>query len=387
MAALQCELCGGMLENRDGMLVCASCGEHYDEHRIWELSMKMQNAPATLAQLRAQAKKPEQMVCLYYGSFLFLRSNGTVVAVPEKKSGGIPDVINWTGISSIAASQNHIAGLRFDGTVVAAGQRAFGECNVSHWEKIVSLAVEDKITLGVTLDGTVVTTDKVLAAKVAGWTDVRRVALYKNYVVGLRRDRTVLVVDRSGSRLSADTSIWKGIVDVREQKRTLIGLQRNGTLVAAGVQSSAWTIKKASKWKEIIAIAASASDLVGLRDDGTLAIDGVSQDLRAIYGWTDIVALCLHKRCAAGLKKDGIIQIAGNKSLFTRDWFQWIYHKENHDIIAMACGGLIGIRADGTIACPAYKIPDTVKLFDSIETLDYERQAAAIRWCAASREQ
>ena len=50
---------------------------------------------------------------------------------------------SWGVWNPIAAGINFTAGLRKDGTVVAAGWNEFGQCNVSSWRNIVAIAAGD----------------------------------------------------------------------------------------------------------------------------------------------------------------------------------------------------------------------------------------------------
>jgi alpha-tubulin suppressor-like RCC1 family protein len=64
-----------------------------------------------------------------------LKSDGTVVAVGQRGYGQC-DVSSWTDIVAIAAGYNHTVGLKSDGTVVAVGDNDDGQCNVSNWAGI-----------------------------------------------------------------------------------------------------------------------------------------------------------------------------------------------------------------------------------------------------------
>lgn len=43
---------------------------------------------------------------------------------------------NWQGIVEIAVGTNHMVGVKYDGTVVAAGWNGYGQCDVSDWTDI-----------------------------------------------------------------------------------------------------------------------------------------------------------------------------------------------------------------------------------------------------------
>ena len=64
------------------------------------------------------------------------------------------DLSTWTGITQISAKGN-IAGLKYDGTVVAAGDNSYGALNVSSWAGITQVAAYD-YTVGLMANGKLV---------------------------------------------------------------------------------------------------------------------------------------------------------------------------------------------------------------------------------------
>jgi len=65
-----------------------------------------------------------------------LKSNGRAVAVGANCFGQC-NVGNRRGITQVAAGENHTAGLKTDGTVVAVGGNwpmDYGQCDVSDWD-------------------------------------------------------------------------------------------------------------------------------------------------------------------------------------------------------------------------------------------------------------
>ena len=62
-----------------------------------------------------------------------LKSDGTVVACGQNASGQC-DVSSWTDIVAVAANRFHTVGLKSDGMVVACGDNYYGQCNVSGWK-------------------------------------------------------------------------------------------------------------------------------------------------------------------------------------------------------------------------------------------------------------
>ena len=64
-----------------------------------------------------------------------LRADGTVVAAGANANGQC-DVKNWKGIIAISAGDIYTVGLKADGTVVAVGDNRYGQCNISTWKNI-----------------------------------------------------------------------------------------------------------------------------------------------------------------------------------------------------------------------------------------------------------
>lgn len=80
----------------------------------------------------------------------------------------------------IAAGYRHTAGLRSDGTVAAAGNNKYGQCNVDGWCDMAAIAAGNAHTgnghtVGLKSDGTVAATgwNKHGQCEVSGWRDIR----------------------------------------------------------------------------------------------------------------------------------------------------------------------------------------------------------------------
>lgn len=71
---------------------------------------------------------------------------------------------------TISAGTRHTAGVKTDGTVLAAGWNVGGDCDVSQWTDIVAVSAVDVHTAGLKADGTVV---------MAGYGDYCRIDAYE----------------------------------------------------------------------------------------------------------------------------------------------------------------------------------------------------------------
>ena len=65
------------------------------------------------------------------------------------------DVEGWSGITAIAAGENHTLGLKKDGTVVCTGDNGAKQCEVSEWKDVAKIAAGADISVGITQEGKV----------------------------------------------------------------------------------------------------------------------------------------------------------------------------------------------------------------------------------------
>lgn len=108
-----------------------------------------------------------------------LRNDGTVVAAfgEDMTESPLADAGQWADITAISVGEEgcHIVGLKADGTVVAAGDNKFGECDVSDWTDMVAVSAGYRFTIGLKADGTVVAVGRNSKGQcdVSGWQNIR----------------------------------------------------------------------------------------------------------------------------------------------------------------------------------------------------------------------
>ena len=163
-----------------------------------------------------------------------LKADGTVVAVGSNASGQC-NVAGWTDITQVAGTFLHTVGLRADGTVVAVGSNASGQCNVGGWTDIIQVAAGYDHTVGLRYNGTVVAVGGKWAGKcaVGGWTDIFQVAAGASHTVGLTYKGTTVA---TGSNTSWQCNVggWRGIIQVAAGHHHTVGLRYDGAVVAVG---------------------------------------------------------------------------------------------------------------------------------------------------------
>lgn len=144
----------------------------------------------------------------------------------------LDEISQWEDIFCLAVSEGHVVGLRYDGTVVAAGND--DRTDIGDWEDIVSVAVSNYHTVGLKADGTVVETGlEDIAHLVTLWDDIVAIAVDNNSVFGIKSDGSLV----SGSNLHRDytDSVWNSdIVALYAYDGKLVTLREDGHLICNG---------------------------------------------------------------------------------------------------------------------------------------------------------
>ena len=267
-----------------------------------------------------------------------VRTDGTVECVGNLGGANLKEILSqWKDITAVAANENNVIGLTSHGSVVAA-QRNYSD----HW---------------------------ILYRPVSQWRDIKAIALGTLHVVGLKTDGTVVA---AGECKEGQCRVdgWTDIVAVAAGLENTVGLKSDGTVVAAGKCTTYnWKTRSVENitqsvmsdlaaWREIVGISVKNSDVYGLKADGTVLPDRTSGK--------QVVAL----RGDDELMVDGTVGIVS-----AMDWT---------DLAAFACvsfGKIVGLKTDGTVVAKGFKDEKimsgvrTWKLFNSIDTLEQEREA------------
>lgn len=147
-------------------------------------------------------------------------------------------------------SKTNSAMIRANGTVLVLGDDSEGQCDVSGWQNIVEIALGEGFIVGLRSDGTVVAAgrnyvDDLLPRlgrapeyggqlDVEGWTDIVHISAGLNHTLGLKRDGTVVAVGLNDDG-QCDVGEWANIVQIIAANCQSYGLGQDGTLVYAGV--------------------------------------------------------------------------------------------------------------------------------------------------------
>ena len=194
-----------------------------------------------------------------------LLTDGTVIAAGDNSYEEC-EVSDWKDITEIACGQEHTVGLKDNGTVLVTGGNHLGQCEVSEWKDIRAIACGDNHTVGLKADGTVVAVGDNFPCEqceVSDWENITAIACGALHTVGLKADGTVVTTNED-----YDLSDWKNITAIACGPLLTVGLRADGTIVAAD-DNGEYDFRDQ---KNIIKIACAAHHIFGLRADNTLLI-------------------------------------------------------------------------------------------------------------------
>ncbi len=246
----------------------------------------------------------------------------------------------------LAAGNAHTVALSTVGTVLAAGDNASEQCEVSKWKDIVSLAAGHRHTVGLHADGTVIATgwDVDGRCRTSGWSDIIAISAGSTHTVGLKADGTVVATGFNGER-QCEVSDWSDIIAVSAGGAHTVGLRSDGTVVAVG--GNDYRQCEVSGWTDIIAVSAGYFHTVGLKADGTVMAVG-NNDLGQcnLSEWRDITSIEAGNWQTIGIRTNHTLVAVGQNTDGQCDVSDW------SGIVAASTGGphTVALRTDGTVA-------------------------------------
>lgn len=247
--------------------------------------------------------------------------------------------------SASLSANNHTVALKADGTVMATGYNAYGECDVSDWKDVVDVSAGYNYTISLKANGTVVAAgyNEYGQCDVLDWVDIVSVSAGHNHTIGLKADGTVVATGNNASR-QCNVSNWKDIVAVSAGHNHTIGLKADGTVVATGYNEYGQC--DVLGWTDIVSVSAGNDCTIGLKADGTVVAVGYNEHGQCdVLDWVDIVAVSAGHNHTIGLKADGTVVAAGRNHFGQCNVSDWV------DIVAVSAGHnhTIGLKADGTL--------------------------------------
>lgn len=225
----------------------------------------------------------------------------------------------------IGVGASHIVGLKNDGTVVAAGDNSFGQCNVSNWKNVIAISARSNQTVALLSDGTVVETGARYGdadvSMVRNWKDMISISCGDNHIIALRKNGKPFGCG-ANQKGQCDVLPWNNIIDIAAGYYHTLGLRKDGTVVAVGDNKHGEC--NVAEWTNIQAIAVGPTHSVGVRSDGTVIATGKNDYGECnVENWSQIVAVKACQRYTMGLRSDGTVILTGENIADQYDVSGW----------------------------------------------------------------
>lgn len=194
---------------------------------------------------------------------------------------------DWKDLIKVAAGAFHFLGLKKDGTVIAAGDNAYSQCEVENWRDIVSIAARGPYSIGIKKDGTIEYAGLDCPVKdCSNWSNVKQIVAGENFVCGLTNEGKILFSGRF-NQIDENEEIenmksWDNIVSIVAGGWHVLGLKSDGTVVAAGIKDQGQC--DVESWKDIKTICADVTLSFGIHNDGTVEYTGQMIDIMKLAG-------------------------------------------------------------------------------------------------------
>lgn len=241
---------------------------------------------------------------------------------------------NWTNITAIACSGDHLIGLRTDGTVCAVGCNTHGQCNLEGWTDVVSVEAGRNSTAAIKKDGSILLAGAIaeFAPDVRKWSKITQLYLRKEGLVGLCADGRVVAVGKTGFDNQA-IARWRNIVRIDWFEDGIFGISDAGDVLYDNRNPLAEMfcrrlsgIVKIVFFEEQSRSFHKKPSMVALRADGTVFAFGINID---VSDWTQIVYVDHHKHYGHYTTHNILAVNANGEFLFKgSDFFDFVRDKK-----------------------------------------------------------
>lgn len=260
------------------------------------------------------------------------------------------DTTGWSNIIDLAGTQHLLAGLRDDGIVFASGPtHYFGHRQVTNWSnlKIVDIEVSGKHIATTFIIGMIDTgrvkivgtdgqnhTNTPWIAEVESWENIASIT--GGGRIGLTKGGKVMVAGNPDDVKNG----WDNIKAISHYEGITAGLTRGGTVVSDPYNHAV------SMWEDIVSVHASTHRIIGVKRDGTVVAEGNIFNLSPYtynykypgFTWTGgkPVSIVTYGRTVYGVFDDGSVRAETCVPSF---------YKQKCPIDHNAIGGLSDVKA------------------------------------------
>lgn len=272
-----------------------------DDSEILETARKMsaEQAEKRNELIKKRNELPKQVLAVGNLHSVAVREDGTVLAAGDNFYGQC-NVSGWTDIVAVAAGAFHTVGLKNDGTVVAAGDNRYGQCETQEIRDAVEIEAHGFDTIVRKGDGAVICIgEHNYSSLISGWTDISDLSAGGYALVGITDDGTAM--STSPALLTQE---FRNLIAIDAATDYAAGITVDGHLVTSAISSP--------DWEGVLTVDAEANGLMGLMEDGSVRFALLNEmDFSLLSDRTDVIAIAYSGTHAVVLLKDGTYLACG----------------------------------------------------------------------------
>ena len=178
--------------------------------------------------------------------------------------------VNWENTKKPYAGSDNTAAIDFNGLAKACGYNLFNKNILRGWSNIKSLALSKNFTAGLTNDGKVYVTDY-LKGTTIDWNNIVQISGGSHHLAALSHEGGV---STTGYNIygQMNTSHWKNINYISSSAKNTYGVDSYGSILAAG--DNFYGQCNLNDWTNIKAVDGGDGFVVGLKSNGTVVAKG-----------------------------------------------------------------------------------------------------------------
>lgn len=175
------------------------------------------------------------------------------------------------------------------------------------------------------------------------WSNIVLVSAGKNHIVGLSKEGNVVAAgDDSYGQCSV--SLWTSILDVSAGGAHTVGLRNDHTVVCSGDNQLGQC--EVSKWENVVDVEAGNTCTLAVTEEGTVIVAGTVENKEEIESWTEVKKIVSSRGFTAALKQDGTV-VSNSLNDEVKDWINIVDLECSEDnIIALDASGKVHVVGD-----------------------------------------